>query len=148
MHAQYPGSTIYWQVNGVNYQDSIISVDITDTGITPVKISAVDSFGCVADRTVYLNAQYCAVINFPVSFTPNGDNVNDVWFPKYAGLIKIHSVEVYSRWGGMVWSGSVSGWNGTLPDGSDAPIDVYTFKAVYYRGGLPEVRIGSVTLIR
>lgn len=148
MNAQYPGSAIYWQVNGVNYQGSAIILDVTDTGNTPVKISAVDSYGCVADRTVYLNAQYCAVINFPISFTPNGDNVNDVWFPKYAGLIKIQTVDVYSRWGAVVWSGTESGWDGTLPDGSEAPIDVYTFKAAYYRGGVPESMVGSVMLIR
>lgn len=74
-------------------------------------------------------------------FTPNGDGQNDLWIVDYIELHQPNEVEIYNRWGKMVWHGvnydNVNVvWNGRMQDGSELP------DATYYW----IIKVGSATM--
>ncbi len=94
-------------------------------------------------------------IDFPNVFTPNGDNLNDVFLPvPGASLVALEydDFKIYNRWGQVVYDGrknNFQGWDGTH-NGQPAPSDVYVFRVRFrYRGdaGFQDVK-GDLTLIR
>lgn len=62
----------------------------------------------------------------PNSFTPNGDGINDVWFPLGNAFdVERYELEIYNRWGELIHASvdPFAGW-----DGGDAQDGVYVFK--------------------
>jgi gliding motility-associated-like protein len=99
----------------------------------------------------------CGGGNFfiPNTFSPNGDGMNDVFFPRGTGVIAVKSFRIYNRWGEVVFertniksNNPLDGWDGMLR-GKLAPADVYiyTCEIVCSNNDVIPVR-GDVTLIR
>ena len=88
--------------------------------------------------------------NIPIAFTPNGDGVNDTWEIKSLSSFPDATVEIYTRWGNLVFKakGYHSGnfWNGTDVSGNQLGMDSYHFMIDLHNGS-PKL-IGSVTLVR
>jgi gliding motility-associated-like protein len=85
-------------------------------------------------------------------FTPNGDNVND-FFDFEENAMQEISVEIYNRWGQIVYSWDIPNykWDGRDYDGRNLPEGVYYY--VLYSTGSDAintsyVRKGSITLLR
>jgi gliding motility-associated-like protein len=63
-------------------------------------------------------------LNAPNIFTPNGDGVHDRFMFQVKGQMLPGLLNVYDRWGGLVYQGpGVNGWDGkhkgkTLPTGA------------------------------
>lgn len=69
---------------------------------------------------------YMPVIYLPNSFSPNGDQINDILEPLGYGILDF-KMSVYNRWGELIFSGSNSQpWNG-----SDATDGIYTVTLEY-----------------
>ena len=86
----------------------------------------------------------------PNSFTPNGDNLNDVFSIKVFGKITIDYFEIYNRWGQLVFrTKDISrGWNGYTGN-SLSPAGAYVWIMQGYDiDGSVLTRKGSVLLIR
>lgn len=67
----------------------------------------------------------------PNAFTPNGDGINDVWFPGQQVVeAESYSLTVFNRWGEVIYNSTdpTDGWDGSA-SGADAPNGVYVFKA-------------------
>lgn len=64
----------------------------------------------------------------PDVFTPNNDNINDTWVIS-SYLIQTFQLKLFDRNGLEIFtSDSLSNsWNGLLPDGSQAPDQIYTY---------------------
>ena len=64
----------------------------------------------------------------PDVFTPNNDNINDTWVIS-SYLIQTFQLKLFDRSGVEIFvSDSLSNsWNGQLPDGSQAPSQVYSY---------------------
>jgi gliding motility-associated-like protein len=85
------------------------------------------------------------------AFTPNNDNLNEIFKPKLLSNETLVNIEVYSRWGHKVYEG-IDGWDGTYM-GSIAPQGAYIYlltvdqrllegqKQIYYSKG-------TLTLLR
>ncbi|HRF37282.1 MAG TPA: gliding motility-associated C-terminal domain-containing protein, partial [Saprospiraceae bacterium] len=109
--------------------------------------------GCISTRT-YTREVIVPDIAFPNVFTPNGDDLNDLFRPlptQVSGVLIIEDFKIYNRWGQVVYNGKSNdniGWNGEH-NGSPAPIDVYVYrvKLRYPEGPLFE-KSGDLTLIR
>ncbi len=101
-------------------------------------------FGCT--DTVSFRIEERELFEIPNAFTPNSDNVNDVFFPVGSGF-DVLELEVYSRWGKKVWSGTNGGWDGRL-DGQELPSDVYAYRSKVRFRGVVEERHGEVMLLR
>ena len=69
----------------------------------------------------------------PNTFSPNGDGMNDKFFPHGTGVFNIRSLRVFNRWGELVYermnfvaNDESAGWNGTYK-GAPVASDVYVY---------------------
>ena len=85
----------------------------------------------------------------PNAFTPNGDNVNDIYRIPPGSYFNLYEFSIYDRWGQKVFTTSdiTKGWDGTLK-GLKSPTGSYTY---LIRGADDKSSIkekGTLTLIR
>lgn len=74
-----------------------------------------------------------AVPDMPNAFTPNGDQLNDLFLPRFTCPPETIRFTVYNRWGNPVFETSdvfTWGWDG-LSGGAEAPSDVYFWLLEY-----------------
>ncbi len=85
----------------------------------------------------------------PTAFSPNGDGMNDIYYPR-GGPFKTIDFRIYNSWGVEIYSTQIlgEGWDGTYK-GVDQQVGTYvwTVKAVTVKGE-EFIKTGDVTLIR
>ena len=101
---------------------------------TTYKVNVVDSNNCKNEAEVLVTV-VCNDKNFflPNTFSPNGDGVNDYFYPRGSSIDKIQSMRIFNRWGELVFekrnfavNSQSDGWNGTFR-GKPANGDVYVY---------------------
>lgn len=98
--------------------------------------------------------EYCTGnIYIPNAFTPNDDNVNDIFLPLSNEHINDYEFRVFNRWGDLLFMTNDigKGWNGKV-NNKTVQVDVYVYKITYsytspYDGLVKEEKIGRVTLL-
>lgn len=107
--------------------------------------------GCTTSDTVWV-ANDCYV-SMPSVFTPNGDGVNDFFFPRTLltkGLTSF-KMSIYNRWGQLIFESSTvegQGWDGSL-NNTPQPQGVYIYKIeAKFKDGQIESHQGNITLLR
>ncbi len=92
-------------------------------------------------------------INVPNVFTPNGDGVNDYFFPRQllsSGLIDFN-MNIFNRWGQLIFTANSlqgRGWDGKLNE-IPQPEGVYVYQIdAIFKDGQHESHKGNVTLLR
>ncbi|WP_405410192.1 T9SS type B sorting domain-containing protein [Maribacter sp. Asnod1-A12] len=72
------------------------------------------------------------VVGFPKFFTPNGDNVNDIWRVDGLSALDNPVITIYDRYGKLLYQifENSSGWNGSF-NGTLLPESDYWFKLSY-----------------
>jgi gliding motility-associated-like protein len=91
-------------------------------------------------------------VKIPNVFTPNGDGVNDTFSPLEEGWsgVNRHHIEVYNRWGEMVWESDhfEAGWDGKQ-NGANVSDGIYFWILEIYYGedGLAQTLKGTVTIL-
>jgi gliding motility-associated-like protein len=91
----------------------------------------------------------------PNTFSPNGDGMNDRFYPRGKGVFMIKSLRVFNRWGEMVFerlnfspNDASAGWDGTYKGKSLSPdVFVYVCDIVCENGQVLSNK-GDVTLLR
>ncbi len=91
-------------------------------------------------------------IDMPNAFTPNGDGINDYFFPRQllAKQVTSFRMQVLDRWGNVVFETNHTdgrGWDGQY-GGSALPEGVYTYLVDLETGGKRERYQGNVTVLR
>jgi gliding motility-associated-like protein len=120
------GTTFTWTPNldltNPNASNPTASPDATTT----YTVLVTDSLGCSATDTVTVIV--VPEIAFPNGFTPNGDGINDVWVIDNIQLFPNSVVEVYNRWGELLFRsvGYTQPWDGRF-DGQDLPVGTYYY---------------------
>lgn len=92
----------------------------------------------------------CNNVFFPTGFTPNGDNINDVWgMSNVVFLGEFRSLEIFDRWGGAIFKTTdpSTSWDGTK-DGEEIMPGMYVYHFVYTCEGEEKKKSGGVVLIR
>ncbi|MDX9750245.1 MAG: gliding motility-associated C-terminal domain-containing protein [Flavobacteriales bacterium] len=107
---------------------------------------------CSAEDQAMVTFEECVpVVDMPNVFTPNGDGDNPLFTPVHIAGIGSLSIEVFNRWGQLVFSSTSPnfGWNGRTVGGSAAPEGTY-FWVLRYEGikGDAGAQQGVVTLLR
>jgi gliding motility-associated-like protein len=103
--------------------------------------------------------QSCFTIGFPNVFSPNGDGINDLFLPTKIDQVKDLEIQVYNRWGTLVYEAkSVEeflspGWTGDSQQlNAPAPEGVYYYVCSYRPESLgntsEQVATGFVHLFR
>lgn len=91
-----------------------------DTGLYPVELHVVTVDGCIDDTIKYIEINGEFNLFVPNAFTPNGDGLNETFFPLGTGFDpNVDFVfTIYDRWGRVMFtSESVSDpWDGTARD--------------------------------
>lgn len=88
-------------------------------------------------------------IYFPSGFTPNGDGKNDLFKPETNLRPLAFKLQVYNRWGQLVFTSSDirTGWDGTM-GGKRVDSGVFVYFATYTVRGIQKTNRGMITLIR
>lgn len=114
------------------------------------KVTAYTVAGCRGEGFVNLKVFKGPELYIPTAFTPNGDGLNDLFYPFPVGIKSINYFKVYNRWGQLLFSSTTlfKGWNGKL-QGVEQPSGVFVFMAQGVdKNGKLITRKGTVTLIR
>ncbi|SHK57888.1 gliding motility-associated C-terminal domain-containing protein [Maribacter aquivivus] len=94
-----------------------------ESGIVNVRVR--DARGCELELSVPF--EFTGMLEFPNFFTPDGDNLNDIWSPKNRDLFDGVEVRIYDRYGRVVAVlDEVSGWDGTY-EGKEVPTGDYWY---------------------
>ncbi len=125
----------------------------TDTGYFDVTLTVENEFGCTDQISyeVYVEGDY--ILFAPSAFTPNGDGMNDVFYPVGVGLTDNQfEMYIFDRWGQIVFESHSPdyGWDGTdTRSGRTVKLDVYVWliKTVDHKN-IPHEYIGHVTVVR
>lgn len=126
-------------------------VEITEPGNYPLTVS---NKSC-SSRYSYELEDYCPGRLFiPNSFTPNDDDINDIFKPVYHGNIDNYELTIYNRWGKILFftNDINKGWDGTL-ENEEQTNDVYVYKISFsyisqHGGNKKEKLSGTVTLLK
>ncbi|CAN5904111.1 hypothetical protein BH11BAC7_BH11BAC7_04390 [soil metagenome] len=144
---------LFWEWDFGDNDGSILqepSHSYSDTGIFNVSQIVINQYGC--RDTAYVPVRVEAEFTFfvPNAFTPNGDGENDLFMGEGMG-IRTFDFLVFDRWGNKIFESENPslGWNGILPSGRPAQIDVYVYK-IFILDVMSEKHtyIGHVSLIR
>jgi gliding motility-associated-like protein len=109
----------------------------------PSGCRALDSVRIVVEEEVEEDCR----LEIPNAFTPDGDQVNDLFRP--LGADGPYHLRIWNRWGGLVFDngGAGAGWNG-MHDGQPAPSDVYVWILDVEICGERKRLKGETTLLR
>lgn len=144
------GITYQWAppfgLNNPNIPDpiAILSKDQTYylTAFTPQ--------GCSSTDTITIKVYKGPELYVPNAFSPNNDDLNDVFKVIAVGIIEFKYLRIYNRWGQQVFQTADSnrGWDGTFK-GKKQPPDVYVWitSARDFKGNIIS-RKGFVMLVR
>jgi gliding motility-associated-like protein len=123
---------------------------------TTYTVQVTDSHGCESMDSIRL-VTVCNNLNYfmPNTFSPNGDGVNDWFYPRGSFINKIQSLRIFNRWGELVFekkgfapNNMTEGWNGFYkgkPAGQD--VYVYILELICENAQIIAIK-GNVTLIR
>lgn len=112
----------------------------------------IDPEKCNESQTEVLEVKNCGFFE-PNAFTPNGDDVNDLFRLPVCSDVEDYSFYVYNRWGEPVFHSTIpnAAWDGTH-NGQPLASDVYVwrmqYRAVENGQEAPVKRKGEVALLR
>jgi large repetitive protein len=132
---------------------ALTSSTLLQNGATYYATATDPSFGCESTErlAIVVKVGFCGI---PEGFSPNGDNVNDRFvIPDIAEDYPNYSIEIYNRWGNLVFNGNAStpDWDGISNQSSLGdevlPVGFY-FYILNYNDGQTEPVQGKVYISR
>ena len=141
--------TYQWSANGIDlpFTTAIISLVALENP-SSYSVTVISDGGC-ANTDTYSVTVIVPELSIPNSFTPNGDDLNDIFrFATIGANIKIQSFKVFDRWGQPVYDNIAGEWDGTYKT-KQLPTEVYLFDIILLMPDGTEKHIdGDVTLLR
>ena len=144
-------SSYYWSF-GDNNSNSIAPnpVYIYNTNGTYTVMLIASSGPCSDTAYVTIIIKDGLTLEIPNVFTPNGDDINDVFTIKTTGVKDI-SLQIFNRWGDKMYgfAGPNAGWDGRMVNGAKATEGTYFFfvKVTGFDDSVIE-KNGTVSLFR
>ena len=138
-----PDADFQWNT-GETSQSITISTHGTYTVIA-------DNQGCTGTANITIPICPCEVW-VPNAFSPNKDDVNDVFLPQVSNTLASYELMIFDRWGKMIFRTEDVNepWDGTVK-GARSPSNVFTYVIYYTCMSAPdhkERKVGSVTIVR
>jgi len=144
-------SPIHYSSQTISICDPSITNEFSQPGIYLDTMTNV--FGCdsIIKRTIVEDKIY-----IPNAFSPNDDGINDYFIvhtnPDVAPNLRIESLKIFNRWGGLVFDGGAFPFNAPIWDGRAKNQilnpDIYTYYLYYSCGSSLKELKGDIQLIR
>lgn len=145
----YTVPVMIWDLgDGTRVKATSVSHSYTDLEDHWVTLHTVSEEGCKASDSLLIKPP--GTLFFPNAFTPDGDGINDVFFPVHSSVSEFNMV-IFDRWGHVVFETDDinTAWDGKVNGGTDATSGVYVYKyrakGNYYEAN---EKYGFVTLLR
>lgn len=86
------------------------------------------AIGCIDTAIIRVYYQDLSILLIPNIFTPNGDNINDIFTITGTELRNFYA-EIYDRWGLKLyeWDSALGGWDGRIKGGAIASDGTYFY---------------------
>lgn len=148
----FPPQTLswHWDFGNTDTANGQSTIYMFPTGGTwPVTLTILDENLCEDDTTIYIYIKPDSDIFIPNTFTPNNDNLNDIFEPKGFG-IATYELFIFERWGQLIYQSSNKGWDGRTSKSNDiSQEDVYVYRLVVnYFDGTQKVYLGPINLLK
>jgi gliding motility-associated-like protein len=114
------------------------------------RLTVKDVNGCYGNDSIRLFDAHCIPFAVPNAFTPNQDGKNDVFRPFITQIVTGYKMNIYSRWGEMVFETDVpqKGWDG-MYKGYLQPPGTYVYVIQFNDSdGVPVQLKGTLNLIK
>ncbi|MEP7195226.1 MAG: gliding motility-associated C-terminal domain-containing protein [Saprospiraceae bacterium] len=147
--------TILWSPSDQLSCNNCTNPVLTGTKDQVISVVVTDANGCTDIASISVHVKSDIQVFVPNTFSPNGDNINDYFFPKSnTQSVLISNMSIYSRWGELIFSkddleanSERDGWNGMF-SGKNLNPGVYVYKITYTANNKVEIIYGDVTLFR
>ncbi len=143
-----PSGAIYYWSPYVGLNDSALANPTATPELTTVYTVMVTSAeGCIASDAVLVTVS--PTIVFGSGFSPNNDGANDLWQIDYIERYPNCTVEVYNRWGELLFQsvGYHDKWDGTFK-GKPLPVGTYYYIINLNDPLFPDALTGPLTILR
>ncbi|UAY53537.1 gliding motility-associated C-terminal domain-containing protein [Ferruginibacter albus] len=119
-------------------------------GVYKSTLKTVNDCDSIINTTLLLKAGSICSIKPPKVFTPNGDEINDEWVIAKPYCIKLILVDVYNRWGGLVYHSDnyQNDWNGKYNDKPLPDATYYYVIRILYSDNTFKTLTGNVIILR
>ncbi len=151
-------TTYKWFANGILIDTIHGQIKIKPNNNTTYVVQKQTSCITTSDTLVITYTGNCPVLPteitepiIPNVFTPNGDDVNEYWKITLPSGAKLRELEVYNRWGNVVFAseGTIKPWFGRTSSGEPCSEGVYFYVLRYTDAKGEELKkIGYVSLFR
>lgn len=150
-----PTEIIWTPSEGLSCSDCLL-VEVSPAQSTTYTVIARDSAGCEARAQLTVDVNKNRSLYVPSAFSPNGDEINDLFFPfDNNNVEEIRLWQVIDRWGNLIFEAqnttvgsSTLQWDGQFR-GQPAPVGVYLWRAiVVYKDQQIRTLSGDVLLMR
>lgn len=105
----------------------------SEAGDYQVLLNVTDQAGCQdsTQRTITVLSE--VAVYLPTAFSPNGDGINDQYEPGIAGQFASFQLEIYNRWGGLLFATTDpdNAWDGTGINGEPVEVGTYLYTLSY-----------------
>jgi gliding motility-associated-like protein len=144
-----------WTVLGQTTQSTSLNMTWDQLGIYTISVIRYSN-GCPSEpQTTTVNLVECPreLIYIPNSFTPDGDEHNNVWLPVFtSGYDEYdYNLVIYNRWGETIFESNKAnyGWDGTY-NNVMCPAGIYVWRITYgnKKDDSKKVITGNINLIR
>ena len=120
-----------------------------EAGVYGLMLMVKNEYNCwdTVMQTIKVESDFVAYI--PNAFTPNGDGLNDTFYPVLRGVKKFE-LQIFDRWGELIFSSNSAEqiWDGTFK-GQECQQGVYNYKLVLLNVKREEkIYSGSIMLYR
>ena len=113
-------TSVTWYPTSNNFRNIYPGITVKPTVTTDYTVEVENAGGCKAEDRIRVNVVYArADVFVPNAFSPNGDGVNDVFYPRGTGIYRVRNLRIFNRWGEVVFERSGfqandpnSGWDG------------------------------------
>lgn len=141
------GATFSWQPDSLLNDPSLANPVASPIQTTWFVLTVTTPDGCVSIDSALVTVLPEVVI--PTGFTPNGDGYNDTWIIDFIDLFPQVEVEVYNRWGELLFRsvGYQQPWDGRYSGGL-VPVGTYYYVVDLNDPEFPEAFTGPLTIVR
>jgi gliding motility-associated-like protein len=147
--------TYTWSIPSINLSSNEVNPNVifSKIGRYEVNLISMTSEGCKDWMTKWVEVKNDFNVSIPNTFTPNYDNLNDVFIPVFTsyGLDqRFYKLEIFDRWGLLLFTTNdyKKGWDGTCK-GEVVKEDVYVYRIRFKTSdGTSFEKYGHVTLLR